>query len=81
MTNPKGKATDISVWIGKRLVEMRATHNMTQRAAAAVMDVTFQQIQKYEKGKDRLTIERAIPLCRFLNITLDYFMPPTEDRP
>ncbi len=69
----KGKATELSEKIAERLLALRSRYGLTQRAMAEKIDVTFQQYQKYEKAKDRLSLERALVLCRQLEIPLSVF--------
>lgn len=69
----KGKATQISEKIAERLLGLRTNLGLTQRGMAEKIHVTFQQYQKYEKAKDRLSLERAIVLCENLGIPLAFF--------
>ena len=48
---------------------------MTQAALARALGVTFQQVQKYEKGINRVAGERLMQICRHLEVTPDYFAP------
>lgn len=70
----KGRATALSEKIADILANLRRTRQMSQRAFAEHIGVSFQQYQKYEKGRDRLSLERAILLCRELNLPLGIFM-------
>lgn len=74
----KGKATEISHTVAEVLLALRQDRDMSQRAFAEHIGVSFQQYQKYEKAKDRLSLERAIMLCSELGIPLDIFMPADE---
>jgi transcriptional regulator with XRE-family HTH domain len=69
----KGKATELSQDIAGKLVTLRDKHQMSQRDFADRIGVSFQQYQKYEKGKDRLSLERAIMLCKHLGMSLSFF--------
>lgn len=69
----KGKATKASQRIAEALLRLRERYNLTQRDIAEMLGVSFQQYQKYEKGKDRLSLERAMRLCEVLNIPLGFF--------
>lgn len=79
LKNPKkkGKATELSEKIAERLLTLRNALGYTQRAMAEKIDVTFQQYQKYEKGKDRLSLERAIVLCEKIGLPLTIFSEET----
>lgn len=74
----KGKATELSQKIANKLVELREQFNMSQRDFAERIGVSFQQYQKYEKGKDRLSMERAVLLCSALGLSLNIF---GDDKP
>ncbi len=72
-TVKKGKATDLSKDIAEILVQYRRRKHLSQRYIADLIGVSFQQYQKYEKGKDRLSLERAILMCERLGIPLTIF--------
>ena len=69
----KGKATELSQEIADILMSLRERYQMSQRDFADRIGVSFQQYQKYEKGKDRLSLERAMLLCRKLGLSLNIF--------
>src|SRR5690242_10344581 len=70
----KGKATALSHGIAEILAHLRDKVGFTQRQMAEKIGVTVQQYQKYEKGKDRLPLERALVLCDDLGVPLGTFM-------
>jgi len=70
----KGKATELSHKVADVLVSLRQNRQMSQRAFAEHIGVSFQQYQKYEKGRDRLSLEKAILLCAKLGLPLSVFM-------
>ena len=57
--------------IGNNFKQLRNSLGKTQSDAAAALDVTFQQIQKYENGSNRLTLSNAINICNNFNVSLD----------
>jgi transcriptional regulator with XRE-family HTH domain len=69
----KGKATDISKHIADILMQYRRRRQLSQRHVADLIGVSFQQYQKYEKGRDRLSLERAILMCESLGVPLTIF--------
>ncbi|MCI5060423.1 MAG: helix-turn-helix domain-containing protein [Alphaproteobacteria bacterium] len=69
----KGKAEGLDRQIGERLKAMRKVRNMTQEDLASQVGITFQQIQKYENGKNRVSASRLHALSRILGIPLGYF--------
>ncbi len=58
--------------IGQNLCALRRRSGMTQQDVAALIDVSFQQIQKYERGENRLPVEK-------LHILKNYFSVPYDD--
>jgi transcriptional regulator with XRE-family HTH domain len=62
--------------IGRRLRRRRMVMGQTQAALARALGVTFQQIQKYEKGMNRLPPRRLSQLAHHLEVTPDYFSKP-----
>ena len=58
--------------IGQNLCALRRRSNLTQQDIAALIDVSFQQIQKYGRGENRLPVEK-------LHILKNYFSVPYDD--
>ncbi len=64
----KGKAGDFEKTLGKILKNLRASMNYNQEDIAKEIGVTFQQIQKYEGGTNRIPLHNFLKICNFLNI-------------
>lgn len=75
----KGKATILSQKVADVLMQLRQSRQMSQRAFAEHIGVSFQQYQKYEKGRDRLSLEKAMLLCSQLDLPLDVFMDDAQN--
>lgn len=60
---------DLDTAIGARLRAYRQAKDLTQSAIGQSLGVTFQQIQKYENGKNRISGSSIVAICRALNIT------------
>jgi transcriptional regulator with XRE-family HTH domain len=56
--------------IAERLREHRLGANMSQDALGKASGVSFQQIQKYEKGVNRITASRLYEICKVLKVPL-----------
>ncbi|HEY2245680.1 MAG TPA: helix-turn-helix domain-containing protein [Xanthobacteraceae bacterium] len=54
--------------IGARLRAFRLQRQLTQTALATPLGVTFQQIQKYENGVNRISSSTLVKLCELLNV-------------
>jgi transcriptional regulator with XRE-family HTH domain len=71
-TQPK-RVTEVDAKAGQRLRIRRTELGITQAAVAERLGVTFQQVQKYEKGANRLSVGRLQQLTDFLEIPMSYF--------
>ena len=58
--------------IGQRVRDLRIIRKMTQTELAEKCLITFQQIGKYEKGINALSLRRANLLCKALNVDVNY---------
>jgi len=65
--------TEASAQIGARIKARRVEMRMSQRELGAYLGVTFQQIQKYENGKDRIPAERLMLIAEALRTDVRYF--------
>lgn len=60
--------------VGGKIKERRIALNKSQSDLATAIGVTFQQIQKYEKGLNRISLSRLIDICEALNVKPDFFI-------
>ena len=63
----------VDVHVGGRLRLRRLHVGMNQSALAEAIGVTFQQVQKYERGANRLSASRLYAACGVLRVKPDYF--------
>lgn len=68
MTSPKKRGADLDVTIGARLRQARMERGVSQDRLAAGLGITFQQVQKYEKGTNRISCSALIAIGRVLKI-------------
>ena len=59
--------------IGRNLRAFRLQKKMSQQQIAAAVKLTFQQVQKYEKGTNRISGSRMAQFCQLLNVTPNDF--------
>ena len=59
--------------LGKRLRMRRLSLGLTQTKVAEAINVTFQQIQKYEKGTNGVSSARLLQISQFLKVSIAYF--------
>jgi transcriptional regulator with XRE-family HTH domain len=64
--------------LGSKLKLRRLALGLTQTKVAKAINVTFQQIQKYEKGTNGVSSIRLLQLSNYLKVQINYFF---EDFP
>ncbi|MCX5517791.1 helix-turn-helix transcriptional regulator [Kaistia defluvii] len=62
------QATYVDVIIGRSIRSIRMEKSVSQERLAAELGITFQQIQKYEKAKDRLSVFRLLQIADALEV-------------
>ncbi len=68
----------IDVHVGSRVRLRRTMAKLSQEKLGNALGVTFQQIQKYEKGTNRIGASRMQKICETLNVPVSFFF---EDAP
>lgn len=63
----------IDVYVGKRLKALRIIRDMIQEDLGKSVGITTQQIQKYEKGHNRISASRLYEFATKLNVEVSYF--------
>ena len=64
---------NFNVHLGKKLRMRRLSLGLTQTKVAQAINVTFQQIQKYEKGTNGVSSIRLLQLSNYLKVPINYF--------
>ena len=70
---------NFNVHLGKKLRMRRLSLGLTQTKVAHAINVTFQQIQKYEKGTNGVSSSRLMQLSQFLKVPVIYFYEDFKD--
>lgn len=78
MTANKKKPNPIDVHVGSRIRLRRTMLSMSQEKLGEALGITFQQIQKYEKGTNRVGASRLQNISSVLNVPVAFFF---EDAP
>jgi transcriptional regulator with XRE-family HTH domain len=65
--------------LGKKLRLRRTSLGLTQTQVAQAINVTFQQIQKYEKGTNGVSSARLLQLANFLKVEIKFFFEDYQD--
>ncbi len=63
----------IDVHVGARLRARRTLLGLSQTALADAIGLTFQQLQKYETGNNRISASRLYELSKLLDVDISYF--------
>lgn len=63
----------VDVYVGRRLRLKRTILGMSQEAVGKQIGVTFQQIQKYERGINRMGASRLFDFAKALGVNISYF--------
>lgn len=69
----RGRPTSVDGYVGTRLRQLRALAGMSQEKLAGSLGITFQQIQKYERGSNRIGASRLYDLSRVFQVPVSYF--------
>src|SRR3954469_22829766 len=64
---------EIDQQIGKKIRELRIKHHFSQTKLGEEIGVTFQQVQKYEKGINRITAVRLNEIAKLFEIPITSF--------
>ncbi len=74
-----GNPHPIDVHVGARVRQRRVLLGMNQTKLGDALGMSFQQVQKYENGKNRVSASRLYDLSRVLDVSIEHFfedMPP-----
>lgn len=69
----------VDIHVGNRLRLRRTLLGMSQEKLGTALSLTFQQIQKYEKGANRIGSSRLYEIGRILGVPVSYFFEGFED--
>src|SRR3982751_2009046 len=73
MRVPKKQANPIDIQVGNRVRIRRMLMGMSQERLGDLLGLTFQQVQKYEKGVNRIGAGRLYEVARILGVPIDFF--------
>ncbi|MHA1540727.1 MAG: helix-turn-helix domain-containing protein [Alphaproteobacteria bacterium] len=69
----------IDRYIGERIKFFRKNSRMSQKQLAGEIGVSFQQLQKYESGENRITAGRLYKVSKILEISMEVFCDKKEE--
>lgn len=73
------KPNPIDVHVGGRVRARRTMHGMSQSKLGTAINTTFQQVQKYEHGTNRVSASRLHMLSQVLDVPISYFFDDLPD--
>jgi transcriptional regulator with XRE-family HTH domain len=67
--------------VGRRVQEKRLDLGLTQTALAKAVGVSFQQVQKYEKGTNRISASKLFEMADFMKVDIPFFFTGYSSAP
>lgn len=71
---------EISVYAGKMIRNLRQRKKLSLAEVATALDMSYQQLQKYEKGTNRMSIGKLYALANYFKLSPTIFFPNDNDR-
>ncbi len=70
----------VDTHVGRRMRQQRELRGLTQVELARQLGLSFQQVQKYESGANRISASKMWQLCEVLDMTPGYFFEGLEGK-
>lgn len=67
------RSTPVDAYVGRRLKQQREALSLSQEKLAEMLGISFQQVQKYERGLNRVGASRLFQLCGVLGVEVGFF--------
>src|SRR6516225_2063372 len=78
-TEKESRPSPIDVHVGSRIRLRRTLLGMSQERLGEALGLTFQQVQKYERGVNRVGASRLFDLSRVLDVPISFFFDDMPD--
>ena len=78
-TETKGRADHIDQLVSKRLKMRRMMLGLSQHDLGGAVDVSIQQVQKYEKATNRISSGKLHAFAKFLKVPINYFFDQNDE--
>lgn len=75
----KGRADSVDKLVSRRLKMRRMILGLSQNDLGKAVDVSIQQVQKYEKATNRISSGKLFAFAKFLKVPISYFYDQSED--
>ena len=73
-----GGPEEVDAYVGARISLRRSAMGLSQTALAQQIGISFQQVQKYETGQNRISASRLHRVATVLATSVEAFFPPVE---
>jgi transcriptional regulator with XRE-family HTH domain len=73
-----GVRDEVDAYVGARIGLRRSALGLSQSALAQQLGISFQQVQKYETGQNRISASRLHRAATVLGTSVETFFPPVE---
>jgi len=75
----KGVPDSVDKFVGQRLKSRRILLGMSQEKLAESAGITFQQVQKYERGTNRISSSRLLKFSKVLQVPIGFFFEGSDE--
>ena len=72
-------AKRVDAYVGERIRERRAMLGLTQEHLASALNISYQQVQKYETGAKRVSAGRLYEIARKLDVGVSFFFEGLDE--
>ena len=72
-------AKRVDAYVGERIRERRTVLGLTHEHLASALDISCQQVQKYETGANRVSAGRLYEVARKLDVDVSYFFEGLDE--
>lgn len=76
---PSGQPNPVDIHVGARVRLRRTLLGMSQEKLGEAIGLTFQQVQKYERGANRIGASRLFDLSRVLDVPVSFFYDDMDE--
>ena len=75
-----GSPNPIDVYVGARVKMRRTLLGMSQEKLGEMIGLTFQQVQKYERGLNRISASRLFDISKVLQVSISFFFEEMDEQ-
>ena len=76
---PDGTPNPVDVHVGKKIFTRRIELGLSMEKLASSVGLTFQQVQKYERGMNRVSASRLFDFSKVLGVPINYFFSDLDN--